>query len=125
MNSFRIILKNDKVHSYRRVAVSIFVLHLIFFIYYLLKVGVNAAVLAGMAATIAAIVIHFTVAKKKEMTKFPASIIFLLLAIVWVMLANYWLAVALLVLACIDIISMKKQVLIFSVGGIEFPSFPK
>jgi len=125
MNRFQIMLKNDKVHSYRRVAVSIFVLHLLFFIYYLIRVGINAAVLTGIVVTIAAIFIHFTVVKKKEVTKFPASIVFLLLALVWLMLANYWLAIALVLLAFIDIISMKEQVVVFSAASIEFPSFPK
>jgi hypothetical protein len=125
MNSFQITLKNERVHSYRRVAVSIFVLHFLFFIYYLTRVGINAAVLTGVVASAFAAGMHFIVTKKKSLVKFPASIIFFLLAIVWLMLANYWLAIALVLLAMIDMVSMKKQVMIFSEPRIEFPSFPK
>ncbi len=125
MESYSIILKNDKLRSYRRMSILILVLHFCFFIYYLLKVQTGIVAIAGFAVTTIALLFQFTAIKKNGRPTVPVSIAFIALAVTWVFFQNYWLALALILLAALDFISGRKMLLSFFPDKIELPSFPK
>ncbi len=122
---FTLTLKNDKLPSYRRVAILILLLHFFFFIYYLLRTGIGVAVVTGIVVTTVAIFLHFIATQKNKRLHIPASVGFLLLAAVWVMLSNYWFSSIMIILAFLDLISVKKSSVLFFPERIEIPSFPK
>ena len=125
MESYGIILKNDKLRSYRRIAVLILFLHLGFFIYYLLKVETDTSVFAGIGITVITLFFQFTAIKKNDKPLLPASIAFVLLALNWIFFQNYWLAIALLLLAFLNGIAGRKLLLSFFPDRIELPALPK
>ena len=125
MESFMIILKNDKLQSYRRMAVLILLLHLLFFIYYLLKVDTDYVLIGAIALIPVSLTIQIIAIKKNANPVVPAAIVFLLLAAVWFYLQNYWLGAALILLALLDIISVRKLRVSFFADRVELPSFPK
>lgn len=125
MKQFVFILRNEKLLSYRRLAILIFLLHLLFFIFYLLKYGGNMTLLAGIAISGLAMVFLFTISGRHSKPTIITSITFFLLAAVWIMLANYWLAIVLAILAFFDLVSGRKLVVSFFADRIEYPSFPK
>jgi hypothetical protein len=89
------------------------------------KAGINAAPVMGMIVSIAALIAAFIAAKKMNETKVLSAISFLLLSIVWFILPNYWLMIALIVLAFLDLVSERELMVSFFADRIEFPSFPK
>ena len=125
MESYCIILKNDKLRSYRRMAILILLLHFCFFIYYLLKVETGIPAFAGIAIAVIALLFQFAAIKKNDQPLVPASIAFVALAVTWIFFQNYWLAIALILLAALDFISGKKMRVSFSPDRIELPAFPK
>jgi len=121
---FTLILKNDKLRSYTGVALSILLLHLFFFIYFLLRTGAGTAAITGIGVSALSVLRIYRAGKNKR-PLFPTAVSFSALAIVWFMMPNYWLAAAMLALAFLDIVSMKKLSIMFYEDRIEFPSFPR
>ena len=121
---YTLVLKNDKARSYDRVAVLIFILHVLFFGYYLLKSGTQMVLVTGITVALANLVLHFLPFQKKKFKVFT-SICFLLMAAVWFMLSSFWLGGAMILLAFLDFIARRNMVVIVMKEGIEYPSFPK
>ena len=102
MERFVIILKNDKLSSYRRIGIIILLLHFFFFLYYFLKLDYHFAVIAGIVVSIIVLIFQFVGIKKNKAPLIPVSAGFILLALVWILFNNYWLAPALLILAFLN-----------------------
>ena len=121
---YTFVLKNDRAGSYGRVAVLIFILHVLFFGYFLLKSGTQMVLVTGLTVALANLVLHFLPVKKKKF-KVVTSICFLLMAAVWFMLSNFWPGCAMILLAFLDFIARRNMVVMVMKEGIEYPSFPK
>ena len=125
---FTIILKNEKLSSFNRLGLFILLIHGLYFTGYLLKNVSNVnliTLIAGMVVAFAGFVLNISITSKNRKPLFSFSIIFLLLAIVWASLLNYWLCIALLILAFLDLTVRKKPAVIFFEDRIELPAFPK
>ena len=125
MERFVIILKNDKLSSYRRIGIIILLLHFFFFTYSFLKVDHHFAVIAGIVVSTVVLIFQFVSIKNSKAPLIPVSAGFILLAIVWILFNNYWLAPALLILAFLDFVSSRKPALHFFEDRIEMNTFPK
>ena len=125
MERFVIILKNDKLSSYRRIGIIILLLHFFFFLYYFLKVDDDFAVIAGIVVSIIVLIFQFVGIKNNKAPLIPVSTGFILLALVWILFNNYWLAPALLILAFLNFVSSRKLALHFFEDRIEMTTFPK
>jgi hypothetical protein len=118
-------LKNDRLRSYRRLAIFILLLHLFFFNYYLFVVAYNIAAVAGIIIALTALLMLFSAAKKNTTPILPAAAGFILLAVNWCIFTNYWLAIAMILLAFLDLMAGQKMQLSFSKDAIIISSFPK
>ena len=125
MESYRIVLKNEQTKQYFRLAMLILFLHLVFFLYYLLYAGFNFYSIAGIIVCSLSLLVALIKKKGIQRLNLPATISFLLLAIIWTSFPNFWMAVALVLLAFLDYISGKKLTVFFSNDGIVMHSFPK
>ena len=124
MESFTIILKNDKLPSYRRMAVLILLLHLFYFIYSLTAMDSPSIFIKGIAVILLSLLFQFKVKKRKGIPFIPASIPFLFLSLVWFLLHNYWLGITLIVLAVLDHLAGRKILISFNKDRIKFHSIP-
>ena len=126
---FTIILKNEKLSSFNRLGLFILLIHGLYFTGYLLKmVSSNVifiALVAGIVVAFTGFVFNIRSASKNKQPLVPFSVIFLLIAIVWAALLNYWLCIALLILALLDRTIRKKPAVVFFEDRIELPAFPK
>jgi len=128
MNSYTIVLKNEKLGSYNKLGLLIFLLHLLYFINYFIKVisDVNfIALAAGIGIWFLGLALNAMSAFRNNKPLVHFSIVFVLLAVTWSQLHNYWLFVALLILAFLDFTVRKKPAVQFFNDRIELPSFPK
>jgi len=124
---FTIILKNEKLTSYNRLALFILLIHLLFFTGELLKApsDVNTVVpIAGMIISLIGFGFNIKSVSKNNKPLVPFVLIFIALAVVWVMLTNLWPPLTMLVLAFLDVHVRKKITVIFSDDGIVINTFP-
>ena len=128
MNSYTIVLKNEKLGSYNKLGLLILLIHLLYFVNYFLKVisDVNfIALAAGIAISFLGLVLNAVSAFRNNKLLVHFFIVFVLLAVTWSQLDNYWLFIALLALAFLDFTVRKKPAVQFFADRIELPSFPK
>jgi len=124
---FTIILKNEKLTSYNRLALFILLIHLLFFIGDILKTppDVNvAAPIAGMIISLIGFGFNIQSFSKNKKPLVPFVVVFTALAVVWVMLTNLWPPITMLVLAFLDVHVRKKITVVFSDDGIAINTLP-
>ena len=125
---FTIILKNEKLSSFNRLGLFILLIHGLYFTGYFLKVSSNVNFIALVSGIVIAFVgfgLNISSAAKSKRPLVPFSIIFLVIAIVWAGLLNYWLCIALLILAIHDLTVRKKPAVAIFEDRIEVMAFPK
>ena len=125
METYRIVLKNEHLKQYFRMARLILFLHLVFFIYYLLYTGYNIYSIAGILVCLLSLLVVLLKNKGIQLINLPATVPFLLLTIIWTTFPNFWMAAALVLLSILDYISGKKVTVFFLKDGIVMHSFPK
>ena len=123
MESFKVVLKNNRLKQYSLLAKLIFLFQSFFFIYIILKTSFSIITVSGILITIAALVFEFT--KYKRDFHFSRNLFYVLLAIDWLFFQNYWMAIALILLLLFDIITSKEIAVYFLPDKIILASFPE
>ncbi len=124
---YTIILKNEKLASYNRLGLFILLIHFLYFTGYFLKVNsnVNFLLLAGgIAAAFLGFVLNISSATKNKKPMIPFVVMFVIMAIAWAGLVNYWLTAAMIILAFLDVTVRKKPTVVFFDDRISIQAFP-
>lgn len=125
---YSLTLKNDRIIFYNRLGLFILLIHFLYFFGYSLKTDPNANFGnfgLGMLVSIMGLVFNITSALKNKTQLVPFAIVFVVMAIVWIIYGNYWLSAAMIILAFLDFNVRKKPTVDFSDDGIEMNVFPK
>jgi hypothetical protein len=127
MQKYEIVLKNDKIKSYNRLAIFIFILNAAAIIYFLYtryeKISQNNYGLIAVLALIFTIFIYIllSVKKKKELA-FLFSVIGV--SLYWILIGYWWIGLIMVILFYLYSIT-KRQLKISIADKIIYPSFPK
>ena len=125
MQQFEIILKNDKIKSYKFIALLMVLLNIAVFIY-LLIAGIHfyeasaALLLSGLY-----LVYLIYAAKKNKRAFFINEITFFILAGCWLALQNYVIAIACATLGILYHLSLQKIQFVFNDNFIKKINFPR
>ena len=128
MESYLIVLKNERIRWYNRLGLFIFFTNGLYFTFYLVQnfSDINYFIIAGgILIACAGIFFNLKSSLKNKDPRVSFSAFFILLAIAWLLVLNYWLTAALIVLAFFDFIARKKQAIHFLRENIELCFFPK
>jgi len=124
MQQFDIILKNDKIKSYRTIAQIILLMNLVVFIFMLFYdeyryEAASAILLIGIYIFMR---LHFI--KKYKQGNYLDQVIMFVLAGCWLGLQNYFMVTALVILGILYHLTLQKIQFIFTVGKVTRFTFP-
>ncbi len=128
MESYSIVIKNEKIRWYNRLGLFILFINGIYFSFLLVKIfgdGNYIIIAAGILISFCGIFLNFKSSLKNKDPRVSFSFFFILLAITWLLCLNYWLTAALIILAVFDFITRMKQAIHFFRDKIELHFFPK
>lgn len=126
-DSYEIEIPNEKAATYRVVTFIIALINAVAFSYlYFNETNKSRIGFASLGAilSITALVFYCIKTYTKNLQTFKIEIAFIILALVWFICGNPWLALLLLVFAFLGFYTNKKTVIRFTKAGIEYPSFP-
>lgn len=125
MELFKIILKNDRVKTYRLIAMLILLINVLLF-GWLLYTGVSRT---SAATALIILVIYFLLqwnyVKKGKQSYYFNEFLFFVLAFGWMGLEVYWMVALNLVLGILYFLALQKLEFIFSEEGIQRNFFPR
>ena len=127
MNSFEILLKNDKIGSYKKIGYLIFCINFIFFIFYAFysKQGYERFLWIIFAILIPAFCFgELFIYKKLRIKKSNISITYCWLILLWSSVSILMMTIHISLLV-FDSITKRKLQVNFNTSGIVYPSFPK
>jgi hypothetical protein len=127
MDSFEIVLKNEKVKPNNKIGYLISGTNFIFFIFYsfFVRHGYERVLWLVFALLIpATYFIELSFHKKLTIKKNNISITYCWLVLLWCAV-NLWIAVAHIILLVADTIAKRKLLVNFDTNGIEYPTVPK
>ena len=128
MESYTVFLVNDRLRSYNRLGLMIIFINGIFgayFLWYNLPENNFPALTGGILTAALGLLMNFSSWLINGKPKLPFSVLFILFALQWLLLNNYWLPVVFLVLAFFDHVARQKQAVVFLASHIEIIAFPK
>lgn len=125
MESFRIVLKNEKQRSYRRIAIFILLLHFFYFLYSLVKVNASTGFIVCISFVTLSLILQNGSLRSGRTSIIPGWVSFLFLAVFWFVTLIFWLGLVLILLACLDLIAQQKMTVLFYADRVELPSFPR
>lgn len=122
MVHYKLLLANDRVGTYRAIALFILVINSIAFSFlYFTSPGIRYFSLAGAIISLTGFLLAFFLSER-----FVVSlIVFIVLGFIWFLVQNYFLALLLGVFAFTGIYANRKPWVIFTGEGIIYPSFPE
>ena len=125
MNKFIIEIPNEKAGTYR--LVSFIILAINFFVFG--EVFIRAINSASYAAAIGGLVINaipaiFYLLNKRHIRSPFLEISFFATAVLWLLWGNYLFAILMVLFSPLSYFANRKQQVVFSEAGIEYPSFP-
>jgi len=123
MNSYKLLLPNEKSGIYRYITLFIFLINfLVFaFVFFISSGNIKYLSLAGAMFSVASLSLFFTKYSKRSVR---FEIACLILAIIWLLAAKYILATLLIVCTVTGIYTNRKPEILISKDKIIFPSFP-
>jgi hypothetical protein len=124
MKHFVLVLKNEKVRSYRLISLLLFTINFLCILYitYLkgfTKWGPLIIAAAGMIAGFSS----FYQQKKNERIRFAGA--FLLFVVAWISIGYFLPAVINVIFPCLSFVTMQVPVVTVNEAEILYPSFPK
>lgn len=127
MQKFELILKNERVKSYK----TLFLLFIFLNFGFLLAIAFSTEVksvwsIVGLCLLMSAggfAAQHFLKKKNKEYSGRGAAVVFILIA--YVSLTNWWAAVGIAAVSFLYVISIRNLVVYINPKEIIYPSFPK
>ncbi len=125
MQQFEIILKNDKVKSYRFFALLLVILNLAIFLFLLSYDSKRYEASAALLLTGIYIFIRLYIGKKNSPNNYLDEIIFFVLAGSWIGLQNYLIAFFCVLLGILYHLSLQKLKFVFNSTVVQKLNFPK
>lgn len=123
----QVLLKNDKILQYRRLALIIGIIHCIVFIFLIFSQN-SFFIRALSAAGILVIVLIWLLKRKQPIVSGiidPVNYGYFFLAITWLLFGYIWLVPVLLLLGILNWIAAKPPLVIISAESIIYPSIPR
>jgi hypothetical protein len=125
MQQFEIILKNDKIKSYKFIALLLVSLNIVVFIYLIIArihfyEASGALLLSGLY-----IIYRMYVAKKSRTAFFINEITFFILSGCWMALQSYFMAIACATLGILYNLSLQKILFLFNDNFVKKINFPQ
>ncbi|MEO8766369.1 MAG: hypothetical protein ABI416_18860 [Ginsengibacter sp.] len=125
MQQFKITLKNDKIKYYKFIALLLVAFNLAVFIY-LLTAGIHLYEIGlALLFSVLYLVFHLYKSKKAGVPFFIKGVSFFILAGGWIILQNYLLAIACIVLGILYRLSLQKLEFLFREDFIRRLNFPR
>ena len=125
MQQFEIILKNEKVKGYQFLAALLVFINVAVFIFLLASDVRRWQALTALFFSCTYFVIQFLKARKKKNTNYADGITFLILAACWLLLQNYLVALACLVIAGLYQLAMQQLKFVINDNEVQKINFPK
>ncbi|MBC7534980.1 MAG: hypothetical protein H7258_04735 [Ferruginibacter sp.] len=128
MEQYNIILSNERAATHRYVTLLIIVINLLLsgFIFFTTSDHrVRNLSFGAMLVCSFALVTLFITRKSNKKYTLPVMSSFLILAILWLLVGKYILALSISCFAVIGFYTVRKLTVTFSEEGILYPSFPK
>lgn len=127
MEKFELVLKNEKIKSYRLLLFSFILLNLIVFLAQAILTDTKSvratAVLCLLLSAGAFATEYFYKKRNKRYSGKAAAVVFIIIA--YINLKFWWAAIAVLLIAVLYSVSVRQLVVYVNSGGIIYPSFPK
>ncbi len=124
MQQFDIVLKNDKIKSYRHIALIVLLLNLAFFIYLLFFDEYRYEAASAILLVSIYILMRLYFIKKYNQGNYLDQILFFVLAGCWLGLQNYFMATALAILGILYHLTLQKIQFVFTAEKVTRFTFP-
>jgi len=124
MESFKLILKNDKLKSYRVIALLILLINAAIFCWLLFYDEYRTESLSALAVLIIYIALQWNYVRKGRQQHYFNEFLFFVLAFCWIGLGMYLFAGISLVLAILYFLALQKLEFIFNEEMISKKNFP-
>lgn len=126
MQQFEIILKNEKRKGYHFLAALLVFINMAIFVFLLSYDLKRWQALAALIFSCSYFIITFYKARKKNKEKsYTDGIIFLILAACWILLQNYFAALASIIIAALYRLAMQKLKFVFNDNEVFKNNFPR
>ena len=125
MKQFEIVLKNDKIKSYRTIALINLLLNLSIFTFLLFYDIYRPVALSSVCALGLYVLLRWYVFNKQNAGHFFDEFVFFIPAMCWFGLHNYLLMSVLIIMGLLYRFSMQKLKFIFTAGKVMKTNFPK
>ena len=127
MNEFQLVLPNEKLKTYRYVTLFVIIINVLVsgFLFYHTTVP-RTSQLSLLALVLGSVGLIITIVrfKKSIFKSFRAEILFIILAIIWIILGEYLLGACVMLFAILGFYTNKKFIVVFSEAHISYPAFP-
>lgn len=122
---FEITLKNEKIKSYRTIALIVVLLNVAIFLLMLFYDSYRYQ--AGLAILLTGIyfLIRFYFSKKYQEENFPDQASLFVLAGCWVGLQNYYMVAAMVITGILYLLALQKITILFTAEKVMKPGFPR
>lgn len=125
MQQFEIILKNEKVKSYRNIAIIMLLLNLVIFTFLLFYDAYRAVALTSIIALLLYVLLRWYVSGKYNVNQFFDEFVFFIPAMCWFGLHNYILMLVLILMGFLYRFSLQKMKFVFTSEKVIKINFPK
>ncbi len=125
MQQFEIILKNEKIKAYRFLALLLVLLNTTIFIFLLAYDSKRYEAAAALMLTGIYIFIRLYLSKKNNHTNYSNELIFFVLAGSWILLQNYIMVFACVLIGVLYHLAMQKLKFVFNDEFVQKLNFPK
>jgi hypothetical protein len=127
MNEFQLVLPNEKLKTYRYVTLFVIIINVLVsgFLFYHTTVP-RTSQLSLLALVLGSVGLIITIVrfKKSIFKSFRVEILFIILALTWIILGEYLLGACVMLFAILGFYTNKKFIVVFSEAHISYPAFP-
>ncbi|MGN6600898.1 MAG: hypothetical protein ACTHK8_00525 [Ginsengibacter sp.] len=121
---FEIVLKNEKIKSYRAIALIVLLLNLAIFILMLFYDVYRYEAASAILLTGIYIFMRFYFIRKYKQGNYLDQVLFFVLAGCWLGLQNYYMVAALAIVGALYHLALQKLLFVFTPQIISKPNFP-
>jgi predicted membrane protein len=125
MEKFEVILKNEKIKSYRRITLFLVAINTVFFIYFIFDNDLRKIAMLAVGVIILFAAFSFYKTKKANQSFFLSEWVFFLKMLLWIQFDNYWMASVCMILFLLCTLATHKLTYEFSSESIKKKNFPR
>lgn len=125
MESFNIIIKNEKVKSYRLIALIILLVNVSAFAYFIINNEKRTESLSALAIIAIYILIQWNYIRKKKQEHWFNEFLFFVLAFCWMGIGVYSLVAVCMVVGLLYFLALQKLEFLFNEVGVTKMNLPK